>query len=226
MQAMSEKEEAKSENVSSSVPKDLNPNILKGKVFCGDCGKAIKSARGGNGAAYYNCSSYKESGGARCSNHYIGQSAILAGITQKIERLLSDGFLRGRSEAMIADYENQIAKIDADVNQFSEKQNELSTALVDAYEAYRCQRITKEAFKKQSEQLSAELTACEVKERALISEKAACEEQLSKLTRLISELRTYQDSRELTRELVEAFIEKIFIFPRQRIEFQLFFPEF
>lgn len=226
VQAMSDKEEAKSENASSSIPKDLNPNLLKGKVFCGDCGKAMKSARGGSGSAYYNCSSYKESGGARCSNHYISQSAILAGITQEIERLLSDGFLRGRSEAMIADYENQIAKIDADVNQFSEKQNELSTALVDAYEASRSHRITTEAFKTQSEQISLELTACEMKERALISEKAKCKEQLRQLTHLITMLRAYQDSRVLTRELVEAFIEKIFIFPQQRIEFQLFFPEF
>lgn len=221
VQAMSEKEEAKPQSTSSSIPKDLNPNILKGKVFCGDCGKAMKSARGGNGAAYYNCSSYKESGGARCSNHYISQSTILAAITKEIERLLSDGFLRGRSEAMIADYENQIAKIDADVSQFSEKQNKLSTALVDAYEASRSHRITKEAFKTQSEQIGAELTACEVKVRALISEKAKCKEQLRQLTHLIALLRIYKDSHVLNRELVEAFIDRILIFPHNQFEILL-----
>ena len=225
VQAMSEKEEAKSPNTSSSVPKDLNPNILKGKVFCDDCGKAMKSARGGNGAAYYNCSSYKESGGARCSNHYIGEKAVLAAITQEVEKLLSEGFLRGRSEAMIADYKNQIAKIDADVHQQSTKQNELSTAMVDAYEAYRDNRITKEAFKQQSECLSAEHTECEMKERALFLEKVKCKEQLRQLTHLINMLRTYQDSRALTRELVEAFIEKILIFPQQKVELRLVIPE-
>ena len=224
VQAMREKEEAKTENSSSSVPKDLSSNILKSKVFCGDCGKAMKSARCGNGAAYYNCRSYKESGGARCSNHYISQNFILAAIAQGLERILSDGFLCGRSEAMIADYEKQITKIDVDINQFSEKQNELSTALVDVYEAYRNHRITKDAFKQQSELLSAEHTECEMKERALLSEKTKYKEQLRQLTHLITMLRTYQDSYALTRELVEAFIERILIFPQQRIEFILVVP--
>lgn len=225
VQAMSEKEEAKSPNTSSSVPKDLNPNILKGKIFCGDCGKAMKSARGGNGAAYYNCSSYKESGGARCGNHYISQSAILAAITQEIERILSEGFLCGRSEVMITDYKNQITKIDGDVYQLSTKQNDLSTALVDAYEAYRNHRIAKEAFKQQSEILTAEHTECEMKERVLLSEKAKCKDQLRQLTHLITMLRTYQNSRVLTKELVEAFIDRILIFPQQRIELRMVIPE-
>lgn len=224
VQAMSEKEGATSQSTPSSVPKNLNPNILKGKVFCGDCGKAMKSARGGNGAPYYNCSSYKESGGARCGNHYISHDTILAAITQEIERILSDGFLCGRSEAMIADYKNQITKMDADMHQLSMKQNELSTALVDAYEAYRNHRIAKDAFTRQSEILTAEHTECEMKERALLSEKAKCKEQLCQLTHLVTMLRTYQDYRVLTRELGEAFIEKIFIFPQQRIELRLTIP--
>lgn len=225
VQAMSEKEEAKPQSTSSSVSKDLSSNILKGKVFCGDCGKAMKSARGGNGAAYYNCSSYKESGGARCSNHYIGEKAVFAAITQEIERILSEGFLCGRSEEMITDYKNQITKIDGDVYQLSTKQNDLSTALVDAYEAYRNHRIAKEAFKQQSEILTAEHTECEMKERVLLSEKAKCKEQLRQLTHLITMLRTYQNSRMLTRELVEAFIDRILIFPQQRIELRMVIPE-
>lgn len=225
VQAMNEKEDGKSECTTIPVSKETTPNILKGKVFCGDCGKAMKAAKGGDGTANYNCSSYKESGGSRCSNHYISQGAILTAITQEIERLLSDGFLCGRGAAMIAEYENHIAEIDADVHQLSAMQDDLTTALMDAYEAYLSDRITKDEFKQKNEHFDTEHTDCEVKERALITEKAKCEEKLSQLTHLIAMLRTYQDSRELTRELVEAFINKILIFPQQKIEFQLFFPE-
>ena len=150
---------------------------------------------------------------------------MLAAITQEVEKILSEGFLLGRSEAMITDYKNQIAEIDADVHQQSTKQNELSTAMVDAYEEYRDNRITKEAFKQQSEHFSAEHTECEMKERALLLEKAKCKDQLRQLTHLINMLRTYQDSRALTRELVEAFIEKMLIFPQQRIELRMVIPE-
>lgn len=225
VQAMNEKEDRKYECTDTSVPKESKPNILKGKVFCGDCGKAMKAAKGGDGTANYNCSSYKESGGSRCSNHYISQEAILTAITQEIERILSDGFLCGRGEAMIAEYENHIAEIDADVHQLSAMQDDLTTSLMDAYEAYLSHRITKDEFKQENEHYDAEHTDCEGKERTLISEKAVCQEQLNNLTRLITVLRTYQKSRVLTRELVEAFIEKVLIFPKQRIEFQLFFPE-
>ena len=126
---------------------------------------------------------------------------------------------------MITDYKNQITKIDGDVYQLSTKQNDLSTALVDAYEAYRNHRIAKEAFKQQSEILTAEHTECEMKERVLLSEKAKCKEQLRQLTHLITMLRTYQNSRVLTRELVEAFIDRILIFPQQRIELRMVIPE-
>lgn len=178
----------------------------------------MKAAKGGNGTANYNCSTYKESGGIRCSNHYISQAAILAAITQKVEETLTDRFLSDVNPPIIAKYEEQIAKIDAEVHQLSAKQDELSNALTTEYEAYMRQRITKEKFKEQSEYLSTKLTECEINERVLISEKARCKEQLCQLTHLVDAFRTYQNSRVLTQELVEAFIDKILIFPQQRIE--------
>ena len=225
VQAMNEKECGQSECTAVPAPRNTKPNILKGKVFCGDCGKAMKAAKSGGGAAYYNCSSYKESGGAQCSNHYISEDTVYVAITQEIEKMLADGFLSGRSTRIIADYEKQLADIDADIHQLSAKQEELSNALLKAYEAYRSHRIMKDEFKNQSEHLSAEHTECEIKERALIAEKGRCKEQIGRLARLFSTLREYQDSRMLTRELVEAFIERISIFPQQRIELVLVAPE-
>ena len=70
-----------------------------------------------------------------------------------------------------------------------------------------------------------EHTDCEIKVQVLIDEKGRCKEQLGKFIRLISALREYQESRTLTKELVEAFIERISIFPQQRIELFLVAPE-
>ena len=78
-----------------------------------DISESMKAAKGGDGTANYNCSNYKESGGARCSNHYISQAAILTAITQRIDEILADGFLSEVGTSLIAKYENQIAKIDA-----------------------------------------------------------------------------------------------------------------
>lgn len=225
VQAMNRKEDGQSQCAAVPAPQNTKPNILKGKVFCGDCGKAMKAAKSGGGAAYYNCSSYKESGGTRCSNHYISEDVVYAAITQEIEKMLADSFLSGHSTKIIADYERQLANIDADIHQLSVKQEELSNALLEAYEACISHRIMKDEFKNQSERLSAEHTECEIKERALIAEKGRCKEQIGKLNRLISALREYQDSCTLTRELVEAFIERISIFPQQRIELILVVPE-
>lgn len=225
VQAMNEKEDGQSPCTTVSAPQNTKPNILKGKVFCGDCGKAMKAAKSGGGAAYYNCSSYKESGGTQCSNHYISEDSVYAAITQEIEKMLADGFLSGHSTKIIADYERQLANIDADIHQLSVKQEELSNALLEAYEAYRSHRFMKDEFKNQSEHLSAEHTECEIKERALIAEKGRCKEQIGKLNRLISALREYQDSCTLTREFVEVFVERIFIFAQQRIELILVVPE-
>ena len=83
----------------------------------------------------------------------------------------------------------------------------------------------KDEFKNQSEHLSVKHTDCEIKVRTLIAEKGRCKEQIGKLSRLISALREYQESRTLTKELVEAFIERISIFPQQRIELVLVAPE-
>ena len=225
VQAMNEKEDGQFECTAAPAPQNTKANILKGKVFCGDCGKAMKAAKSGGGAAYYNCSSYKESGGARCSNHYISEGAVYAAITQEIEKMLADGFLSGHSTKIIADYEKQLANIDTDIHQLSVKKEELSNALLETYEACISHRIMKDDFKNQSERLSAEHTECEIKERTLIAEKGRCTEQIGKLNRLISALREYQASCTLTKELVEAFIERISIFPQQRIELVLVAPE-
>lgn len=225
VQAINEKENGQSQCTTVFPPQNTKPNILKGKVFCGDCGKAMKAAKSGSGAAYYNCSRYKESGGTRCSNHYISEDSVVTAITQEIDKMLADGFLSGHSTKIIADCEKQLANIDADIHQLSVKQGELSNALLEAYEACISHRIMKDAFKKQSEHLSAEHMDCEIKERALIAEKGRCKEQLGNLTRLISALREYQDSRTLTGELVEAFIERVSIFPQQRIDLIFVVPE-
>ena len=97
VQAMNGKEAEQSQCNAVPAPQNTKPNILKGKVFCGDCGKAMKAAKSGGGAAYYNCSSYKESGGTRCSNHYISEDSVYAAIIQRVEKMLSDGFLSGHS---------------------------------------------------------------------------------------------------------------------------------
>lgn len=128
--------------------------------------------------------------------------------------MLADGFLSGRSTKIIADYEKRLANMDADIHQLSVKQDELSNALPEAYEAYISHRIMKDEFKNQSEHLSAEHTECEIKEWALIAEKGRRKERLGRLTRLISALREYQESRTLRKELVEAFIERILIVMR------------
>lgn len=225
VQTINEKENGQSQCTTVSPPQNTKPNILKGKVFCGDCGKAMKAAKSGSGAAYYNCGNYKESGGTQCSNHYISEDSVVTAITQEIDKMLADGFLSGQSAKIIAVYEKQLASIDAGIHQLSVKQKELSNALLEVYEACISHRITKEEFKNQSEHLSAEHTDCEIKERALIAEKGRCKEQLGKLTRLISALREYQDSRTLTGELVEAFIERVSIFPQQRIDLIFVVPE-
>lgn len=225
VQAMNEKEDGQSECTTVSAPQNTKPNILKGKVFCGDCGKAMKAAKSGSGAAYYNCSSYKESGGTRCSNHYISEDAVLAAVTRAIEKMLADGFLSGYSTKILTDYERQLANMDADIHQLSVKKEELSNALLETYEACISHRIMKDDFKNQRERLSAEHTECEIKERTLIAEKGRCTEQIGKLNRLISALREYQASCTLTKELVDAFIERISIFPQQRIELILVVPE-
>lgn len=225
VQAMNEKEDSQSECTTVSAPQNTKPNILKGKVFCGDCGKAMKAAKSGSGAAYYNCSSYKESGGTRCSNHYISEDAVLAAVTRAIEKMLADGFLSGYSTKILTDYERQLANMDADIHQLSVKKEELSNALLETYEACISHRIMKDDFKNQRERLSAEHTECEIKERTLIAEKGRCTEQIGKLNRLISALREYQASCTLTKELVDAFIERISIFPQQRIELILVVPE-
>jgi len=172
-----------------------------------------------------NCSRYKESGGARCSNHYISEGTVYAAITQEIEKMLADGFLSRHSTKIIADYEKRLANMDVDIHQLSVKQEELSNALLEVYEAYTRHCTTKDEFKNQSEHLSMEHTDCEIKVQALIAEKGRCKEQLGKFIRLISALREYQESRTLTRELIEVFVERISIFPQQRIELVLVVPE-
>ncbi len=70
--------------------------LLKGKVFCGDCGSRMHQRKAcarknatTSSRIFYDCGSYKNTNGSRCSCHYISQENILRAIHSTLQTQLS-----------------------------------------------------------------------------------------------------------------------------------------
>ncbi len=90
-------------------------SVFQGKVFCAECGSAMSGAKGcarpgakTSSRAFFDCNTYKYSNHSRCSSHYIRQEAL----EQTISNLLSNQIrIAVEMERLIADVERSPAAL-------------------------------------------------------------------------------------------------------------------
>ena len=168
--------------------KDAQPNIFAGLLYCADCGKSLSRHLGASTDRYqaYTCSSYRKH--ALCSPHHITLKAIS-------EVVLMD--LYGASKSELKRIENRCAEIDEIIRKL--------------YEDNVRGRITDERFDIMAKGYETEKVELKVKSdklRIALQADARDEENLEQFKRLV---RRYTTVTELNTEILNAFIEKIYV---------------
>lgn len=198
-------------------PKDNKLSVFAGFLKCADCGRALQKRtvkQPYKTYEYYSCSTYKQSGGRRCSKHAVRadilSEAVLAFLNEYISLAVDfDRFRKRAGENMKS--EPAVRRLNAEINGHRQKLETLQNLILEIYPDYKSGILSKEQYFELKERY----------ERGAEREKQAierAEEELRKSesgqdasNEFIESFCKYRGLKELTREVVVELIENVYV---------------
>lgn len=203
---------------------------LSSLVYCADCGKRMYcehvSAQRKNGQRHevtrFRCASHAISRHwehSLCSANQIAETILLPLVQEMIRSVsqfaISDE-IAFRHVVEGAAAQEQKAQVDALRKQFAGQErrcNELERLLAKLYEDYALQRIPETRFEALTAAYETEQSQLALQQTAEREQLAALQASTQKADHFLQLAKRYRDCKELTDEMIQAFVEKIMVHP-------------
>ena len=212
---------------------DLQPeqrDILREKVYCGDCGSMMRSCKGigrankdgeRNVFLYYDCGRFMDSGRATCSTHYIRHEEIMDALRNALDAQVRtaidfETFVK-EIQAMpkVVCYEssvrNQLSSIQSKRRNMEVRIEQLLVDLTDGL-------IDRQEYIYAKQHYSKECTQLLEEENKLFASSKCLESIVAKSHKWIQFLKEYQSFPEINRTVIDFLVKRINIFAGKRIE--------
>ena len=226
------------ENVQAMLKKDtktqkgrMNVDLLSGFVKCGDCkrGMHIKHMKSGKKEYdYYVCSSYKKGGRSRCTSHTIDVNAVKNAVFETIKKNITlavniDKILECIDAAELdAHNNNRFEKL---IETQKKKRNIAGDNLLELYPALKADIITREMYNNLKERYTREIEECDRLIQEYIDEIDKIKNGITRENRFVANFKKYKNITELTRNILSALVENIYVYEDKRIEIEFKFKD-
>lgn len=211
----------------SSTKRKREKHPLTGKLYCGGCGYAMvyKPLQGKNKNRRFECWKHAMLQIPECCTN------INAGVLEELvltmigKELMIRGEAASQEKSLYILHKNQLAVIKNKIADLRRTQERIQVSKDKAYEEYVAGRITSEEYQKrvakleqQTERLSGQMNEHQEKFFVL-------EEELERIEADMKLIIRYSHMEELTQELVDTFIERIYVYKDKRVEIKWKFRE-
>ena len=195
------------------------PNMFSGLLYCADCGNHLTIQRVARNRKMdnFSCATYRKKKKGLCSCHRILVSdleTIVKEDLQKVceyvflhEKEFTDEYLSGSKRETVKFQ----AKTKAELKRLSERQEEIGKIIRKLYEDNVCGRITDERFDFLAKSYEDEGNDLKTKIQELKNALASSVQEEEKLSKFLKVVKSYTKIEELTPEILNSFIEKIYI---------------
>lgn len=195
------------------------PNMFSGLLYCADCGNHLTIQRVARNRKMdnFSCATYRKKKKGLCSCHRILVSdleTIVKNDLQKVceyvflhEKEFTDDYLSGSKRETVKFQ----AKTKAELKRLSERQEEIGRIIRKLYEDNVCGRITDERFDFLAKSYEDEGNDLKTKIQELKNALASSVQDEEKLSKFLKVVKSYTEIEELTPEILNSFIEKIYI---------------
>ena len=195
------------------------PNMFSGLLYCADCGNHLTIQRVARNRKMdnFSCATYRKKKKGLCSCHRILVSdleTIVKEDLQKVceyvflhEKEFTDEYLSGSKRETVKFQ----AKTKAELKRLSERQEEIGKIIRKLYEDNVNGRITNERFDFLAKSYEDEGNDLKTKIQEFKNALASSVQEEEKLSKFLKVVKSYTKIEELTPEILNSFIEKIYI---------------
>ena len=195
------------------------PNMFSGLLYCADCGNHLTIQRVARNRKMdnFSCATYRKKKKGLCSCHRILVSdleTIVKEDLQKVceyvflhEKEFTDEYLSGSKRETVKFQ----AKTKAELKRLSERQEEIGKIIRKLYEDNVNGRITDERFDFLAKSYEDEGNNLKTKIQEFKNALASSVQDEEKLSKFLKVVKSYTEIEELTPEILNSFIEKIYI---------------
>lgn len=189
--------------------------ILRGKLFCADCGSAMlakkSSAKTDSNASsyiYYECSKYY-SNHSSCNVHYIREDLIVSKIIYLLNYYADICLSTEYQKAELIPHKNNLVNIRKEILSIRDQKNRLLSNGMNLYEQYASGKITAESFKAQNIRNKNKITELEETEKILTTQMDALDDKVDEIEMWIKHFKEFKKTENLTKEVIDRFINTI-----------------
>ena len=206
-------------NVKRAYTKFNEPNMFSGLLYCADCGNRLTIQRVAKhrNMDNFSCATYRKKKKGLCSSHRILVSDLETIVKEDLQKVCEYVFLH--EEEFTDEYlsgskketDKFQAKMKAELKRLSERQEEIGRIIRKLYEDNVNGRITDERFDFLAKSYEDEGNDLKTKIQELQNALASSVQDEEKLSKFLKVVKSYTEIEELTPEILNSFIEKIYI---------------
>ena len=203
-------------------------NIFSGLLFCADCGgrMTIRRRKDDRRKDSFICSTYRKKKKNLCTEHAIKVSALEQIVLEDIRKICA--YVRRYENEFVEDYRKcstrESAKLQASArNELKRAECRLSDIekiIVKLYEEKVCGKMPEARFELLAKNYEAEQVELKQKAVTLKAGLAIAEENNCNISKFIALIKSYTEAVELTPEILNSFIDKIYVGKPDRINGQ------
>lgn len=195
------------------------PNMFSGLLYCADCGNHLTIQRVARNRKMdnFSCATYRKKKKGLCSCHRILVSDLETIVKEDLQKVCEYAFLHEKEftdeylSGSKKETEKFQSKTKAELKRLSERQEEIGKIIRKLYEDNVNGRITDERFDFLAKSYEDEGNELKTKIQELKNALASSVQEEEKLSKFLKVVKSYTEIEELTPEILNSFIEKIYI---------------
>ena len=195
------------------------PNMFSGLLYCADCGNHLTIQRVARNRKMdnFSCATYRKKKKGLCSCHRILVSDLETIVKEDLQKVCEYVFLHEKefTDEYLSGSKKETVKFQAktktELKRLSERQEEIGKIIRKLYEDNVCGRITDERFDFLAKSYEDEGNELKTKIQELKNALASSVQEEEKLSKFLKVVKSYTKIEELTPEILNSFIEKIYI---------------